>query len=62
MFACLNDWVFSDRVFIETFGYQMYTLGHTPYQFVLILDVFLGMNVCVVYHSLTLTVCVVMGF
>ena len=43
--------------FIETFAYQMYTLGHTPYKFVWILDVFLGMNVCDVYNSLTLTIC-----
>ena len=50
------------RVFIEIFAYQMYTLGHTPYQFVWILDVFLGMNVCDMYRSLTLTVCAVTRF
>ena len=48
--------------FIETFVYQIYTLGYYPYQFVWILDVFLGMNVYDVYNSLTLTICAVMVF
>ena len=65
LFTCSDDWVSSDisqSLFIETFAYQMYTQGHTPYQFVWILDVFIRMNVCDVYRSLTLTVCAVMGF
>ena len=48
--------------FIETFAYPMYKLGHTPYPFMWILDVSVGMNVCDVYNCQTLTICAVTGF
>ena len=65
LFACSDNWIFNDisqSLFIETFAYQMYTLGHTPYKFVWILDVFLGMNVCDVYRYLNSIVCAITRF
>ena len=73
MFAYLDDWVFCDIFqscfFTKALAYQMYTLGHTPYQFLCgywmlrnKVDVVLGMNVCDVFSSLTLTICTVIGF
>ena len=48
----------------------MYTLGHNPLSVFFLtywmlrnkVDVVLGMNVCDVFSSLTLTICTVMGF
>ena len=58
------------RVFIRIFELQMYTLGHTPYQFfcgywmlwIRVEGFSSGMDVCDISSFLTLTLCALVGF